>query len=226
MNFATLMSIPLEEAPAAVVEAPLQSILDLAMGGGWMMIPLALCSIVALAYTVERSLRLRPGVLGPARFGREVVSAVQDRGVPAALELCEGRRWPLARVLAAGLRRADQPFLHREKVVEDVASAEIRALASNLRPLYLVFLVAPLLGLLGTVWGMIESFSNIATEDGMGKPEQLAAGIYQALTTTAAGLAVAIPSIVAYYWLRGRIEAFGRRVEQQYREVDDAVVRA
>ncbi|MFT7677942.1 MAG: biopolymer transport protein ExbB [Planctomycetota bacterium] len=206
-----------------VAGVDLASVLEMAMGGGLMMIPIAICSVIALAYTVERWVRLRPNLLGTKRFGHDVVVAVQDRGVPEALELCEGRRWPMARVLAAGLRRTGEPFLDREKVVEDVASSELRALASNLRPLYLVFLVAPLLGLLGTVWGMIESFSNIALEEGIGKPEQLAAGIYQALTTTAAGLSVAIPSIVAYYWLRGQIEAFGRRMESVYREVDDAV---
>jgi biopolymer transport protein ExbB len=216
------MTLP-EPASEVAAQADLPSLFELIRSGGPMMWPIGLCSVVTLAYFVERSLRLRAGHLGTARFGRDVVATVQSRGVKPALELCEGQRSPLARILAAGLRRADAPFLDREKVVEDKASGELRTLSQNLRPLFLVFLVAPLLGLLGTVWGMIEAFSDIALEEGLGKPEELAAGIYQALTTTAAGLAVAIPSVVGYYYLRGRIERFGRRTEEVYREVDDAV---
>ena len=104
---------------------------------------------------------------------------------------------------------------------EDAAASEVRRLGSNLRPLLLVWLIAPLLGLLGTVWGMIEAFSQIALAQGLGKPELLAAGIYQALTTTAAGLAVSIPAIVAHHYLKGRIERFARSSEELYREVDD-----
>ena len=105
-----------------------------------------------------------------------------------------------------------------------MAATELRRLAHNLRPLLIVFLIAPLLGLLGTVWGMIEAFGEIATQSGMGKPELLASGIYQALTTTAAGLAVAIPAIVAYHLFKGRIETFARRVEDAQREVESALL--
>jgi biopolymer transport protein ExbB len=82
-------------------------------------------------------------------------------------------------------------------------------------------MIAPLLGLLGTVWGMIDAFSNIALADGLGKPENLAAGISQALVTTAAGLAVAIPTQAAYYWFRSRIDAFTHSTEDLYGRVLD-----
>lgn len=221
-----MMPFAINTSSPAAEPQQLESYFDLAVNGGPMMIPIALCSVIVLAFTIERWLRLRPNTLGSNTFGRQVVAAVQDNGVQSALDLCEGRRWPLARVLAAGLRKAESPFLDREKVVEDVASAEIRALGAKLRPLFIVFLIAPLLGLLGTVGGMIKAFSNIAMQEGIGKPELLAEGIYQALVTTAAGLAVAIPAVIAYYWLRGKVEAFGRRVETLYREVDDALPRA
>ena len=149
-----------------------------------------------------------------------------DKGTSAALELCQTKRFPMARILAAGLRRADEPFLDREKAVEDTASSEVKQLGTNLRPLLLVWLIAPLLGLLGTVWGMIKAFSNIALEEGIGRPEVLASGIYQALTTTAAGLAIAIPAIVLHHYLRGRIESFARLSEALYREVDEKLSRA
>jgi len=212
------------QTPSSVpAPAGLESLFELIVSGGPLMIPIAVCSVVALAYATERWVRLRPGYLGTTRFGRSVVAAVQDRGVGPALELCEGGRSPLARILAAGLRHAHAPFLDREKAVEDVAASEVRALSANLRPLLLVWLVAPLLGLLGTVWGMIQAFSEIALSEGLGRPELLAAGIYQALTTTAAGLAVAIPSIVAHHYLKGRIERFARRSEDLYREMDQSL---
>jgi len=217
----TMLSIPTPAEPAA--QATMESMLDLAMAGGPLMIPIAACSVVALAFSVERWLRLRPAYLGTARFGRSVVAAVQDTGVSSAIDLCETKRYPLARILRAGLRRAKDPFLAREKAVEDMAAGEVKRLSANLRPLLLVWLIAPLLGLLGTVWGMIEAFSEIATEAGLGRPELLATGIYQALATTAAGLAVAIPAVVAHHYLKGRIEAFARRSEDLYRELDEAM---
>ena len=188
------------------------------------MVPIAICSVVALAYVVERAIHLRPGALGSRKLARGVVEELQRGGAQSALARCEASSTSLGRILAVGLRRADQPFLDRDQAVGDAASSEMRRLSANLRPLLIVWLIAPLLGLLGTVWGMIRSFGEIATQSGLGKPELLAGGIYQALTTTAAGLAVAIPAIVAYHWLKGRIEGFARRVEATQREVEDTLL--
>ena len=210
---------------AEPVQASMESVFDLIQSGGPLMIPIGICSIIALAFATERWVRLRSGYLGTTSFAKSVVSAVQDEGVDSALKLCEKKKSPLARILATGLRRAQVPFIEREKAVEDAASIEVRRLGANLRPLLLVWLIAPLLGLLGTVWGMIEAFSNIALQEGLGRPELLAAGIYQALTTTAAGLAVAIPAIVAYHYLKGCIERFARRTEEVYRELDDSLTK-
>jgi biopolymer transport protein ExbB len=208
---------PVPEPPPAGME----SLYELILAGGPLMIPIGICSVVALAYSTERWIRLQPAYLGSRAFGRTVVTAVKEKGVAPALELCSKKRSPLSRILTTGLRRANAPFLDREKAVEDTAASEMRRLATNLRPLLLVWLIAPLLGLLGTVWGMIEAFSEIAMQEGLGRPELLASGIYQALTTTAAGLAVSIPAIVAYHFLKGRIEKFARHTEEFYRELDD-----
>ncbi len=212
------MTVTMEPA-----QASLDSLFELILSGGPLMIPIGLCSVVALAYATERWVRLRPRYLGTTTFGRSVVAEVQQRGAESALDLCEAQGSPLSRILATGLKRAHMPFLDREKAVEDKAASEIKSQLTNLRPLFLVWLIAPLLGLLGTVWGMIEAFSNIAAEDGLGRPELLASGIYQALTTTAAGLAVSIPAIVAYWYLKGRVESFSRRFEDLYREVDESL---
>jgi len=211
-------------ATIAKQPADLESIKDLIISGGPLMVPIALCSVLALAYASERWIRLRPGYLGTTKFGRSVIAMAQDSGPEQALELCTSKTSPLSRILAAGLKRHNAPFLDREKAVEDAAASEVKRLGTNLRPLLLVWLIAPLLGLLGTVWGMINAFSEIAGE-GLGNPELLAAGIYQALTTTAAGLAVAIPAIVMHHYLKGRIEVFSRRSEELYREVDELLLR-
>lgn len=209
-----------QQFDTAAAKIELESLLDMILNGGPMMVPIALCSIVALAYVVERSIRLRSGHLGTKRHGREILERLNSAGPEEALTICERQGKPLSRVLGAALRRSRSSLLEQEKAVEDAGAREVKRLQTGLRPLVVVGMIAPLLGLLGTVWGMIEAFSNIAMKDGLGKPELLAGGISQALITTAAGLAVAIPTQAAYYWFRGRIDRFVHRVEDCYVEID------
>lgn len=192
------------------------SLFDILMSGGPLMIPIALCSVVALGYMCERSIRLRAGRLSSRRFEQALAEAVRAGGPEAGVELCATQRTSQARVLAVGLRHAERPFLEREKAVEDAGSREVQRLSANLRPLVVIGMIAPLLGLLGTVWGMIEAFAAIALESGLGSPETLASGISQALVTTAAGLTVAIPSQAAYYFFKSRIDRFVRQTEDAY----------
>lgn len=205
---------------AAAQDAAMPSLWELTVSGGPLMVPLALCSVVALAYALERALRTRASVLGNEAFARSVLAAMQGGGPTQAALLCDAASTPLARVLKTALDHASAPRAEREKRVEDAATLEVKRLQSQLRPLHLVYLVAPLLGLLGTVWGMIGSFATIALRDGLGKPGMLAEGVYQALVTTAAGLAIAIPTVVVVTWLKGRIERFARRTEAVYAELD------
>jgi biopolymer transport protein ExbB len=200
------------------------SLFDLVLAGGPVMVPIGLASVVALGYAVERWIRLRPRQLGLGdAFSKRVLGAVQSGGAAGGLAACGGDGTPMARILAAGLARARAPFVEREKAVEDVALREVRGLTANLRPIYLVYLIAPLLGLLGTVWGMILAFANIAAYRGLGKPELLAEGIYQALVTTAAGLVIAIPALVAHHHLKGRVERFARGAEELYAQLERAL---
>jgi biopolymer transport protein ExbB len=211
---------PAGAAPAPIV---LDSITDMLWNGGPLMIPIALSSVVALTYLVERSLRLSQSALGSTAYGRGILAALTAGSPRAALERCEADPRPLGRVLAAGLRRAGSTTAEVEKAVEDAGQREVKRLSANLRPLVVVATIAPLLGLLGTVFGMIEAFTNIALREGLSRPEQVASGISQALITTAAGLAVAIPTQAAYFWLKSRIERFVRRAEDLYVELEDAL---
>jgi biopolymer transport protein ExbB len=210
---------------APLAEAELRSVFDMVMNGGPLMVPIAFCSVVALAYVVERSVRLRPGELGTRVLGREILATLEAGGPAAALRLCRERDGSLARVLAAGLARTGAPAPEVEKAVEDAGEREVRRLSANLRPLVVIGMIAPLLGLLGTVWGMIEAFSSIALQGGLGKPELLASGISQALVTTAAGLAIAIPAQAATSYFRGRIDRFARAAEDLYLELESQLAR-
>jgi len=215
---------PLSAAAPEIVR--LDSLFDIAQSGGLLMWPILLCSVVALTFIVERSIRLREGELGSTRLGRAILDALVAGGPARALEECERTPSPLARILRTGLVRASHPPLEREKAVEDAGARELKRLNARLRPLSVVGTLAPLLGFLGTVFGMIQAFLNIALKDGLGRPELLAAGISKALVTTAAGLCVAIPAQAAYYWFRGRIERFSRRAEDLYVELDESLARA
>jgi biopolymer transport protein ExbB len=203
-----------------VQDSGMPSLWELTKSGGPLMIPLAICSVIALTYAIERSLRLRSAALGSDAFGRTLVQVVQTGGAAQGIQLCDATRTPLARVLRTALEANAAPREEREKRVEDLATLEVKKLQAQLRPLYIVYLVAPLLGLLGTVWGMIIAFATIAMRGGLGKPGLLAEGVYQALVTTAAGLAIAIPTVVVYFFLKGRIERFARRIEAWYLELD------
>lgn len=223
-----MWNMPPEAAPAASTGAAgapalqLDSLFDYIVAGGVFMWPIGLCSVIALMYLVERWLRLRPALLGTERFGRDVVAAVKSGGLAAGLGAAEKRPTSLGRILATGLKLWSAPFVEREKAVEDAGAREVKLLSANLKPLVIVSNVAPLLGLLGTVWGLTIAFMSIATEGGLGKPEQLATGIAQALITTIAGLVVAIPALVAYYWLKAKVDRLARLAESVYADVCDA----
>jgi biopolymer transport protein ExbB len=211
---------------APLTSVPLDSLYDIVKSGGPLMWPIALCSVVALAYIVERAIRLRERELGSQSYGRSILDALAAGGPARALETCEREPRPLGRILLTGLKRADRPLLEREKAVEDAGARELARMNARLRPLAVVSVLAPLLGFLGTVFGMIQAFINIAMKQGLGRPELLASGISQALVTTAAGLCVAIPAQAAFFWFRARIERFTRRSEDLYLELDEGLARA
>jgi len=213
-------------ATPAAASGALPSLWELIVSGGPLMWPLGLCSVIALAYVVERALRLRAAAIGSERFGLRVVEAARAGGREAGRQVAASEDTALARVLKAAFDHATRPRDEREKRVEDLATGEVKRMNAGLRPLMIVYLVAPLLGLLGTVWGLIVAFATVATQSGLGRPELLANGVYQALVTTAAGLAIAIPTVVAYYHFKARIERFARRVEALYGELEQLEERA
>ena len=191
----------------AATETPSLSPLELIQKAGYFIYPLALCSILAVAIIIERMVALQRSKVVPAGFisGLRAVSQdpVEDR--EQALRYCEQNDSSLARVIAAGIRRLPRGVAAAEKSMEDAGANETLKLRQNLRFLYSMGNVATLLGLIGTISGMIHAF-HVASVLGPGHEDKLSEGIYEAMVNTFAGLAVAIVVTVFYYYLVGRIE--------------------
>lgn len=187
---------------------PTTNLLRVIRDGGPVMIPIGICSFVLLVFAFERSISLRHGRVIPRPFVKRFLQQLRDGELDreSALELCEKNRSPAAEILAAAVRKWGRPSVEMEQSIIDAGERVTNSLRKYLRILNGVATVSPLLGLLGTVLGMIQTFNAIATADAMGKPEMLAGGISQALVTTAAGLTVAIPALITYLYFSGRVD--------------------
>jgi len=223
-NFAQDAGPPEAPAPAETAEAEApeepegptrQSLLQLIMSGGPVMIPLGLASVIALALAVERFVSLRREKVIPSGFVaalRETMSQ-DDSGNAASIEYCQARGGPVGDIFKAGMQRLSRGEEALEKAIEDAAFREVEKLKRSLKGLAVIASVAPLLGLLGTVYGMIGAFQD-ATIAGMGKADMLAEGIYEALVTTATGLTIAIPTLLVYQYLTSRVDALVDEIDE------------
>ncbi len=196
---------PVEKASAAI---PTRNLLEILRDGGPLMIPIAICSMVLLVFVFERFISLRRGRVIPRPFVKRILEQVRDKTLTkeAALELCEQNKSPVSEVFAAALKKWGKPAVEVEQAIIDAGERVTNGLRRYLRLLNGVSTVTPLMGLLGTVLGMIGAFNTIADGDAMGRPELLAKGISQALLTTAAGMSVAIPALIAYLFFTGRVD--------------------
>jgi len=176
---------------------------------------LGIFSLVAMTVTFERLVNLRRDKVMPTAFVqelRDLISRQQDNEENLR-QLTERYPSPIALILKGGVFRAGRPLPEVEKAMEDEAAKEISRLRGRNRPLAVVSNVAPLVGLLGTVVGMIFAF-QISSQEGLGKAERLAEGIYLALMTTAAGLSIAIPCMLLSAWFNGLVERYMRDVDE------------
>ena len=178
---------------------------EMILAGRYMMIPITLASLVGLAVIIERIFVLRHNhvVLPEIAEAVETLSASQDLKV--AYAICERRPGPFSNIVTAGLDHADTNWTIIRDVLQETGRQEATRLTRRLGVLETVAAVSPLLGLLGTVLGMIRVFGTISSA-GLGNPETLSAGISEAMVTTAAGLIIGIPALVAYNWLNGRAD--------------------
>jgi biopolymer transport protein ExbB len=175
--------------------------------GGPIMVPIALGSVTALAILFERLWSLRRTIVNPPRLLSGVRSLVAKGDHDKAIVVCEKSTAPLARILEACLKYRTLPRGDIKEAIEDVGRREIGAMSRLIEALGIIAAVSPLLGLLGTVTGMIQAFRQVVTAASRGAidPSRLANGIWEALITTAAGLSVAIMAYLAYRYLQGRV---------------------
>jgi biopolymer transport protein ExbB len=203
------------------------SIVGLFKGANPMLWPLGLCSIVALGFALERLVALRKSRVIPAdfvtRFLDRLSTGKLDRD--RAAELCRANESPVARVFGHVIRYWGQPAATIRQAIGHDSANELSDLKRNVRVLNGTSTLAPLLGLFGTVVGMIEAFDALGgkTAAGAAKSEALAHGISLALMTTAFGLAIAIVSVVAYYYLLNRVDLLVKELDNQANKVIDLV---
>lgn len=175
------------------------------LAGRSMMIPIGLASLVGLAVIIERLLVLRRGRIIVPEIAAAVDTLDSGRDLSIAYALCQGRPGPFANIVKAGLDHADSDWTVIRDVLQEAGRREATLLTRRLGVLETVAAVSPLLGLLGTVLGMIRIFAAVSNA-GIGDPEALSGGISEAMVTTAAGLFIGIPALVAYNWLNARAD--------------------
>ncbi len=188
--------------------------LEIVQAGGWLMLPIILCSVVAAAIILERLWTLQHKRVLPNELTDQVSHWLGYRTIsPDHLQKLHESS-PLGQLLAAGLasRHAEREVIKQS--IEDSGRHVVHELERYLNPLGTIAAITPLLGLLGTVIGMIKVFAAI-TANGVGNPGVLAGGISEALITTAAGLSVAIPALIGYRYLRGRIDELVVNMEKE-----------
>ena len=188
--------------------------------GGVLMIPLGICSILALAIILERTLNLRTKKIIQLDILQQVRDLVAENQVSDAMTLC--RRYPsvMGRILLVTIANHDREREELRSVVEDAGRQEVTTLDRNLGALGTIAAISPLLGLTGTVFGMIRTFA-IISEKGIAHPSQLAGGISEALITTATGLVVAIPTLIFYNYFTNKADRLILEIEKHsYRVVE------
>ena len=189
-----------------------KNVIDLITKGGIVIYPIILCSVIALAIFIERMWILRKGTVIPEDLVDDVEKKLKNKNIAGALEVCENNDSSIAKIFLAGLKNSGKGMWLVKEAIEERGGRESVILERNVGILSTIANLSPLLGLLGTVSGMIKTFKVMA--EGGGNPSLLAGGIAEALITTAAGLCVAIPVLVGYRILKDKAESLIFEMEE------------
>ncbi|MCM8792980.1 MAG: MotA/TolQ/ExbB proton channel family protein [Candidatus Omnitrophica bacterium] len=190
--------------------------------GGPVMYPIIFCSILSLAVVIERLYHLHRAKIDTQEFMDNIANILRRNRLRDALQKCEETPGPIAHILKAGILKQGRPREEIKEAIEDAALQEIPRLEKNLGILATVAHIAPLLGLLGTVTGMVRAFQVVQEKSASLNPinpGDLAGGIWEALLTTVAGLVVAIPTFVVYNYLVSRVDGFILEMERSATEL-------
>jgi biopolymer transport protein ExbB len=205
----------------AVKPAESKSMFAILKSGGLMMIPLFACSFLTLVFVFERAISLRSGRVIPKPFVKRFLHQVHEGKLDrdSALALCDESSSPMVDVFAAMVRKWGRPSVEIEQAIIDAEDRIAPGLRRYLRVFSGVATISPLLGLIGTVLGMIRLFDAISGADAMARTEMLAAGISEALFTTAGGLLIAIPALCFHLYFQGRVERLVIAVDEIAQEL-------
>jgi biopolymer transport protein ExbB len=187
--------------------------------GGWMMLPLLVCSCVSLTIIIERFLFFRR--IRQQHRAEEVLALVREQRPDEALAIAEEAPLPVMRVLRAGLTHAPEP----SGAMESAGVAELSLMRRGLPALDTIITLAPLLGLLGTIIGMMSSF-NLMAMSGLGQPHAVTGGVAEALVCTAAGITVAVISLIPYNYFLARVEREAEAIEAYATRLEIALARS
>ncbi|MCI0651883.1 MAG: MotA/TolQ/ExbB proton channel family protein [Planctomycetes bacterium] len=196
-------------------------------GGLWFMLPLFAASIAVVALAIERYLHYRRAHTDYGDFFEEIERLIRDKGIGAARGYADAMPGPVARTWREGLDAARLPFPLLRERMEAAAIEELAELERHLPHLVVIAQVSPLIGILGTIWGMIQSFQGVelGLSQGIGVQSTIVAGgIWQALITTAAGLLVAIPAVLVHHYLQGRVDAISDQLERSVADLVRALI--
>ncbi|HZL90341.1 MAG TPA: MotA/TolQ/ExbB proton channel family protein [Pirellulaceae bacterium] len=215
---------PVQQAAAEAV-IPTRNLLSVMVDGGPIMYPIGLCSFILLIFVFERLISLRKGRIIPRPFVKRFLEQLRDGNLDRekAIALCEENRSPVALVFSAAVKKWGRTSVEVEQAILDSGERVTNQLRKYVRLFSGISQIAPLLGLLGTVLGMIESFNAISTADAMGQRELLAGGIAQALLTTAAGMFVAIPALLAYLFFVSRIDMLVTEIDHLGQQIVELI---
>jgi len=194
-----------------------QSLWQMLWSGGPLLLPIVICSFVLMLVVFERTLSLRRSRVLPRLFTERFLLQIGEGALDRsdALDRCLENDSTMAQVFAAAVRKWGKTAVEVEQAVLDEGERAANELRRFLRVINGVATVCPLMGLLGTVWGMMEAFEAIASSSAMGRPELLAGGIGGALLSTAAGLSVAIPALILYLWFVGRVDMLVMEIDRR-----------
>lgn len=197
---------------------------ELILKGGPLMYPLLLCSVLALTFFLERLYRLHIIHIDTDKFIAGIKNILNKDKIIEAISVCEETKGPVASVVKAGIVKHEKSKSSIKESIENTALHEIPRLEKNLNILATIAHIAPLIGLLGTVTGMIKAFMKIQEAAGLATPADLAQGIWEALITTAAGLMIAIPTYVAYNYLVSKVNNIIQDMETSSTEIINILV--
>jgi len=193
----------------------------MALKGGLVMIPIILCGALTIAIIVEKFFSFKNAEIDTEKFLKQLEGILKRRKIKEAIEFCDRYSQPIPRIIRAGLLKSDRSREEIKETIDDAASYEIPQIEKYLGILATIATISPLLGLLGTVTGLIKGFMVIEALGGLVNPGDLARGMWEALVTTVSGLVVAIPAYLAYNYFVSRVNNLVLQMEKSATSVLD-----